>query len=220
MPGRAACLERGAAVTAPVGLEKARRRQILGGEDGVLGAIAAPRGRARRQRLEHPVAQIGEIAGARREGLVVAFGVLDNLALEHVGPGAIRRRARGDALEDRTGQVIVLEQRDLEFEDRRRHRLGARGERLELGSRLDHCRLERGALFGRHAGHASHGRSGLAQRDGPDRQAVRRRNALDHGLATALTHRSSARPARPARARHRPHPDLPPRSRRSRRGAP
>ena len=158
MPGRAAGLERGAAVTRPVGLEKARRRQILGDEDRVLGAVAAPRRRFRRQRVEHAVAQIGKIARARREGLVVARRVLRDLALEVIGPGAIRRLARGDPGEDRAGQVVVLEQRRLELEDRGRHRLGARGERRELSARLRHRRRERCALLRGRAGNAAHGR--------------------------------------------------------------
>src|SRR2546423_512887 len=94
------------------------------------------------KRREDAVAQIGEIARARREVLVARRSILRDLRLQRRTEGPRGGLALFDRLERRLQQGRVAEELDLEFDDLRSDGAARCLETLELQCRLLHGRLE------------------------------------------------------------------------------
>ena len=218
MARRTARHQRDAARARPVDLEKARRGQVVGEDDRFV------RQRRRRltgsgERAAHPVAQIDEIGCARPESVVLGRGIVGDLGVERPPPCARRRRARLDLGECRVRQFLVLEQRQLEFENCGRLALLRSRERRQIGCRSRDRLFQRAALRLRRAEAASLDRRTREARQRPGGEARRRRAAAQSKRLNR--HRES--PARRGRPARRPPPAhrRPPRGNGSRRhGAP
>jgi hypothetical protein len=219
--GGAAVREHGAAKPPPVGRQKARRREVFGREDrrGVdAGRGAAPG--ARSESVQHAVAQILEVGGARREHIVVTVAISRDFGVEHHAPRSVRRFAVHDGPEDGTDQILVIEECHLKLEDLGAGPAGRFGQRLEVGSAAGERPLERGSLLGCRAWNALGDRATPLEHQRGEGETARCHLPQQPPLRRALTHRSSARPGRPGRAPPRPRPALRPRTPASGRGGP
>ncbi len=175
MAGRAAAPQHEAAA-GPVSRQEARGREVIGDDDGAgrdrrLGAAA--------QAVEQAFAQVGDVGGTTTEVGIVGSGEIGDLRIQHLAPGVVRRRPRGDGGEYRIGERGILQHRQLEFQDAGfglvRRRFDQPGERgpvaLQRGA-------EAGTLLGRRAGAPPPARGRHQADQAPGGKAGRRRRTL------------------------------------------
>ena len=142
----AAFREQNRAASTPIDGQKARRRQIGGGDDAAKGDRGGDGGvdSAAAELRQHAISQVAEIGGAGAEGLVFGGAIAANLVVERVPPGDIGGSSAGDRGEGRRRESVVLEERYLEAEDAGRVIGGSRRQCRELGRRRRHCGAQRG----------------------------------------------------------------------------
>ena len=73
--------------------------------------------RASRQMREHPITKVTKVRPARPKIFVVGRLVTGDFLLHGSEPRLIRGTPRGDGRKSGLGEHLVLEERDLEFED-------------------------------------------------------------------------------------------------------
>ena len=113
---RAARLQRDAGAARPVNLQEARRREVVGDENC---SVRQHWGRIRfsRERTGHTVTNIDEIGRPGSEILVVRRLIVRDLCVERPRPCLSGWRPNADFGERGRAQILVLQQRELEFED-------------------------------------------------------------------------------------------------------
>ena len=126
-----AAQERQTTAAGPVDLQEARGRQIVGANDGAARnfqslALAAP------QDVDHTVAQVREVRGARLQIFVRRRIVIRDLRVERRAPCDISRIPIADRCEDRLDEILILQERDLEFENLRGFAAGDPGKIRDL----------------------------------------------------------------------------------------
>ncbi len=174
MAGRAAA-QQDEATARPVGRQEARRRQIVGDDDGAgRDRCLGPAGQA----VEHALAQIGDVGGAAAEIGILRRGEIGHLRIERRAPGGIRRHAGGDGGEDGIGEGGILQQGQLEFQDAGLVLVGRRGDQPgQPGAVACDRRLQLRALLGRAAGMAQDPLRGRQPDQPPGGEPWRRRRA-------------------------------------------
>src|SRR5712664_1078649 len=170
----AASQKRRPAPAGPVELQEPRGSQVVRDVDAAL--LRRQQGRAagdRRERRQHPIAQIRQIARPRGEVLVVRRSVVGNLRLHYRPESPARRLAFIDRPVRRLEQCRVAQELDLEIEDLRGHGAPPGLQALQLqrcpGQRaLEELALSlrargRGAVQAVHGGPAAHHHETVAQ---------------------------------------------------------
>lgn len=134
------------ATAGPVDLQESRRRQIVGTHDGAARnlqrlALASP------QNVDHAVAEVHKVRGARLQIFVRRRIVIRDLRVEGRTPSDVSRIPISDRRENRLDEILVLQERDLEFENLRGLAAGDPGQIRDLPA----CRVNRSTSkrFGR-----------------------------------------------------------------------
>ena len=152
--------QREATAGRPVNLQKARRRKIVGTDHGSardperLALFPA-------QYANDAITQVSQVGGACLQIFVGRGLIFRNLRIERRAPRAVRRRPLADRKEDRIEKILVLQERNLEFENLRSFASGRRGEFGDLTARSLNRTAKREHFLGRRAGHALAVRAGI-----------------------------------------------------------
>ena len=166
MAGWAPCCQDDGTSTAPIDLEEPGQRQVFSDNDRTRGNFRSCG--ARQQVLEHAIANIVEVGGARGKNRTFGSLVSGCLFGHRRVPRCTGRGSGGDGVERRPGELIVVEHGVLEAENVCRVTFGTIDKRLDLRARLqDRPQEGRPLLLRRNC--CLRGRPGNGRADDADR---------------------------------------------------